>query len=147
MAKSFSAATGDWASATPRRIEAVHKRSLEKLAVELTRTKAEGGNVPHDKGNLYRSLAASTSGLPPLGEPPFTGSNATAVIATLRLDQDIWFGYQAKYARRQNSGMVGADSLGRVYNQQGNHFVERAVAMWPQIVDESAREVQSGAIS
>lgn len=145
--KSFAAAIGAWASATPRRIEAVHKRSLEKLAVEMTRTKAEGGNVPVDTGNLYRSLVASTSGLPPTSNQPSPGSNATAVIATLRVDQDIWFGYQAAYARRQNSGMVGADSLGRVYNQQGHHFVERAIAMWPQIVDESAREVQSGAIS
>lgn len=147
MAKSFSAAIGDWASATPRRIEAVHKRSLEKLAVEMTRTKAEGGNVPFDTGNLYRSLTASTSGLPPTSNQPSAGSNATAVIATISPSQPLYLGYTAAYARRINSGLVGADSRGRVYNQQGNHFVERAIAMWPQIVDESAREVQSGAIS
>lgn len=147
MAKSFSASISAWASATPKRIEAVHKRSLEKLAVEMTRTKAEGGNVPVDTGNLYRSLVASTSGMPSISNQRSAGSNATAVIATLSTSQPVWFGYTAEYARRLNFGMVGADSLGRVYNQNGNHFVERAIAMWPQIVDESAREVQSGAIS
>lgn len=143
--KSFAESVGKWASATPRRIEAVHKRSLEKLAVELTRTVSEGGNVRVDTGNLYRSLTASTSGLPPISNQPSAGSNATAVIAMLTPSQDIYFGYTAAYARRRNFGMVGADSLGRVYNESGDHFVERAIAMWPQIVDESSREVQSGA--
>lgn len=147
MAKSFSAAIGEWASATPRRIEAVHKRSLEKLAMEMTRTVAEGGSIPVDTGNLYRSLVASTSGMPSISNQPSAGSNATAVIATISPSQPLYLGYTAAYARRINSGLVGSDSLGRVYNQNGRHFVERAIAMWPQIVDESAREVQSGAIS
>ena len=132
--KSFSQAIGDWASATPKRIEAVHKLSLEKLAMELTRTRAEGGTLPVLTGNLYRSFVASPIGLPPVSYLPATGSNATAVIAALPSGQPIWFGYTAAYARRIN-------------NNNGNHFVERAIAMWPQIVDEAAREVQSGANS
>lgn len=147
MAKSFSAAIGDWASSTPRRIEAVHKRSLEKLALELTRTVAEGGNVPFDTGNLYRSLVASTAGLPPTSNERASGSNATAVIATLSTSQPIYFGYTAAYARRQEFGFVGNDALGRTYNQSGSHFVSRAIALWPQIVDESAKEVRANAIS
>lgn len=144
---SFAESIGKWASASEERIEAVHKTALEKLAMEMTRTKAEGGNVPFDTGNLYRSLTASTSGLPPTSDQPSAGSNATAVIATLSPSQPVYFGYTAAYARRMNYGLVGADSLGRVYNQQGNHFVERAVALWPQIVDESAQEVRSNAVS
>lgn len=140
---SFTESISSWASQTPKRIEAVHKRSLEKLAVEMTRTKAEGGNVPVDTGNLYRSLVASTSGLPPTSNQRSAGSNATAVIATLSPSQTIWFGYTAEYARRMELGFVGADSLGRVYNQQGNYFVQRAIAMWPQIVAESVQEVRS----
>lgn len=142
MAKSFAASVGAWASATESRIEAVHKRSLEKIAVEMTRTKAEGGNVPFDTGNLYRSLLASTTGLPGTSGGYFAGSNASAVIATLKPNQPIWLAYQANYAARQNYGFVGADSLGRVYNTPGNHFIERAIAMWPQIVREAAQEVQ-----
>lgn len=142
---SFASAIGKWASATEQRIDAVHKKSLEKLAVEMTRTRAEGGAVPFQTGNLYRSHTASLNGMPITSDGPFTGSNATAVIATMRIDQPIWMGYQAKYARRRNSGFVGADSLGRVYNENGAYFVERAINMWPQIVAAAVAEVRSGA--
>jgi len=140
---SFAETIGKWASRTPERVEAVHKRALEKLAVEMTRTKAEGGNVPVDTGNLYRSLVASTSGMPPTSDQPSAGSNVNSVIAVLSTNQPVRFGYTAKYARRMNFGFVGADSLGRAYNQQGNHFVERAVAMWPEIVSDAVQEVRN----
>lgn len=140
---SFSAAVGAWASATEKRLSAVHKKAVEKLAMEMTRTRAEGGNVPVDTGNLYRSLLASTTGMPKTAEGPFTGSNVPSVIATLRMNDTVWLGFQAKYARRVNYGFVGADALGRVYNQQGAHFVERAIAMWPQIVREAVEEVKN----
>lgn len=143
MARSFAETVENWASATERRLAAVHKRSLEKLAVEMTRTKAEGGNVPFQTGNLYRSLVASTTGMPKTSDTIPAGSAVPAVIATIRPDQDMYFGFTARYARRQNYGFVGADSLGRVYNLQGNHFIERAVAMWPQIVREAVEEVKN----
>ena len=143
MALSFSDAVKKFAN-SPKAIEAIHKTSLEKLDRELTRTKAEGGSVPVDTGNLYRSLVASTSGMPTTSVTRSSGSNVTAVIAQLRPNQSIWLGYTATYARRMNFGFVGADSLGRVYNQQGNYFVERAIAMWPQLVDEAIKEVTSG---
>lgn len=139
----FSEAVGAWASATERRLSAVHKKAIEKLAMEMTRTRAEGGNVPVVTGNLYRSLLASTTGMPKTAEGPFAGSNVPSVIASLKLNDTLWLGYQAKYARRVNFGFVGADALGRVYNQQGAHFVERAIAMWPQIVREAVEEVKN----
>lgn len=140
---SFAKSIGAWASATEKRIDAVHKGSLEKLSMEMTRTVSEGGNVPLDTGNLYRSLAADNNAMPKTADGPFTGSNATAVIAKTRIDQPVWFGYQAGYARRMNFGFVGADSLGRVYNQNGYHFVERAISMWPQIVSETVQELKN----
>lgn len=142
---SFAASISAWASATEQRIEAVHKKSLEKLAVEMTRTRAEGGAVPFDTGNLYRSLTASLNGMPVTSDALAAGSNASAVIASMSTSQPIWFGYQAAYAKRQEFGFVGADALGRVYNQPGNHFVSRAIAMWPQIVSEAVDEVKSNA--
>lgn len=140
---SFAESVGGWASATERRLSAVHKRAIEKLAMEMTRTRAEGGNVPVDTGNLYRSLLASTTAMPKTAEGPFAGSNVPSVIATLRMNDTLWIGFQARYARRINFGFVGADALGRVYNQQGAHFVERAIAMWPQIVREAVEEVKN----
>ena len=140
---SFAETIGKWASQTPERVGAVHKRALEKLAMEMTRTKAEGGNVPVDTGNLYRSLLASTTGMPKTAEAPFAGSNVPSVIATLRINDTLWLGFQAKYARRRNYGFVGADSRGRVYNESGDHFVERAVAVWPEIVSDAVQEIRN----
>ena len=140
---SFSEAVGAWASATERRLSAVHKKAIEKLAMEMTRTRAEGGNVPVKTGNLYRSLLASTEAMPKTAEAPFSGSNVPCVIATLRMNDTLWLGFQAKYARRQEFGFVGADSMGRVYNTPGNHFVSRAIAMWPQIVRDAVEEVKN----
>src|SRR5690625_1419837 len=140
---SFSEAVGAWASATERRLSAVHKKAIEKLAMEMTRTRAEGGNVPVDTGNLYRSLLASTEAMPKTADRPFAGDNVASVVATLKLNDPIWLGFQAKYAKRQEFGFVGADALGRTYNQPGNHFVSRAIAMWPQIVKEAVEEVKA----
>src|SRR5690606_35613305 len=112
----FSAAVGAWASATEKRLSAVHKKAVEKLAMEMTRTRAEGGNVPVDTGNLNRSLLASTTIMPKIAEGPFAGSNVPSVIATVRMSDTVWLGFQAKYARRVNFGFFGADALGRVYN-------------------------------
>src|SRR5690606_20050872 len=117
--------------------------AIEKLAVEMTRTKAEGGNVPVDTGNLYRSLLASTTAMPKTAEGPFPGSDIASVVAALRLNDTLRLVFQANSARRVNFGFVGADALGRVYNQPGNHFVERAIAMWPQIVREAVEEVKN----
>lgn len=142
MAKSFSAAVGKWAAQTPQRVTAVRRRSIELLADEMTRTKPQGGRVPVDTGNLARSLLASTKEMPKTSERRPTGTNVGAVVALLRDDQPLWLGYTAAYARRMNYGFVGSDSLGRVYNQSGNYFVEGAIAEWTNIVREAAREIK-----
>ena len=141
----FSDQLSAWAKATEKRTEAVYRRSVELLAEEMTRTKANGGRVPVDTGNLYRSLLASTAGMPKTAEGPFPGFDIGAVTASLKLNQPVWLGYQAAYAARRNFGFVGTDSLGRKHNEGGDHFVEGAIAQWPQLVDQAAKEVESGA--
>lgn len=140
----FSAQVDAWVNKTKERQTAVYRRSVELLAEEMTTTKPQGGRVPFLTGNLARSLLASTSEMPKMAEGPYSGSNVGLVTATLKLDQPIWLGYQAKYARRMNYGFVGADSLGRVYNQSGNYFVEGAIANWQQIVNKAISEVKGG---
>jgi hypothetical protein len=81
--------------------------------------------------------------MPSTSQSPSAGGNVGAVTATLPLTQPVWLGYQAAYARRQNYGFVGADALGRVYNQPGSYFVEGAIANWQQIVARAARELQN----
>ena len=133
----------EWAKKTEARTEAVYRRSIELLADEMMTTKPQGGRVPELTTNLSKSLLASTQAMPTTAEGPFSGSDVGAVVATLKLSQPIWLGYQAVYARRQNYGFVGADKLGRVFNQQGSYFVEYAIEMWPTIVQLAAEEIQT----
>lgn len=142
MSQSFSASAGKWASQTEERMTAVYRRSVELLAEDMALTKPKGGLVPVDTGNLSRSLLASKSEMPKTAQGPFSGSNVGAITATLKLTEAIWLGYQAAYARRMNYGFVGADSLGRSYNQSGNYFVEGAIAKWPQIVQQAVAEIK-----
>lgn len=139
----FSATVTEWARQSEARLKATRNRAIELLADDMTKTKGQGGRVPFDTGNLARSLLASTGGMPETSRSAAEGSDVGLVTAKLALSQAIWLGYQAEYARRMNYGFVGADSLGRVYNQAGNYFVEGAIAQWPQFVDQAARELQS----
>lgn len=142
MAKSFSQAVDEWASQTEERLDAVYARSVELLGEEMAKSRNEGGRVPFLTGNLTRSLLASKSGMPNVADGPYTGSNIGLIAATLKADETVYIGYQAKYAARQNYGYVGSDSLGRVYNQQGAYFVDHAVANWPSIVNKAIKEVR-----
>lgn len=45
------------------------------------------------------------------------------------------------YARRIEHGFVGADSLGRVYNQGGRAMVGVTILEWPEIVAKAAASV------
>ena len=94
-----------------------------------------------------RSLLASTSAMPSTGGPDakYSGQDVGLVTAGLQLDQTVWLGYQAIYARRLNYGFVGQDSLGRNYNQAGAHFVEGAIAEWPSIVASAISKIKAGA--
>lgn len=140
----FADQLSSWAKETEARTTAVYRRSIEMLAEEMTRTKPNGGRVPVDTGNLYKSLLASKDAMPRTAEGPFPGVDVGIVTATLRIDEPVFLAYQAKYARRLEYGYVGADSLGLVFNQQGNYFVAGAIAEWPQIVARACKEVQQG---
>lgn len=142
---SFSDICGAWANETEARLEATWRRSVELLGEELTTTVKNGGRVPHKFGNLYKSLLGSTAGMPAQGgkDEKYPGMDVGLFAASLNLGDTAWLGYQAGYARRQNYGFVGEDSLGRSYNQEGAHFVEYAIEMWPTIVELAADDIRS----
>ena len=142
---SFTESIDAWVAQTRERLDAVHGRSVELLGEELAKTKPEGGRVPFMTGNLARSLLASKQGMPNVADGPYAGSNIGLIAATLKADETVFIGYQAIYAARMNFGYVGADSLGRVYNQQGNYFIEGAVAEWPNIVKNAVTEIKGSA--
>ena len=143
----FHAIIDQWTKETEQRMTAVWRQSIDDLADTMNRTRANGGRLPHLTGNLMRSLLASTSAMPSTGGPnaKYTGQDVGLVTAGLRLDQTVWLGYQAIYARRLNYGFVGQDSLGRTYNQAGAHFVEGAIAEWPSIVARAVAKIKAGA--
>ena len=121
----------------------VFQRALVLLGRELIRTRDDGGTLPKVTGNLARSLLAQINqSVTVSSATDFAGQDVGILAVQAVLGDTVHFGYQAEYARRQNFGFVGEDSLGRTYNQAGNGFVERAVNMWPQIVDQAVREVR-----
>ena len=142
MSKTFSSTIGDWARQSKERTTAVYRRSVELLSEDMTNTIPNGGRVPFLDGNLARSLRASTVAMPRTVNGAPTARTVGAITATLRPEQPVWLGYQAVYARRQNYGFIGADSLGRVYNQTGHYFVEGAVAKWQGFVDQAVKEIK-----
>lgn len=134
-----------WAKEQQENLLAVFQRSLVLLGREMVRTKGDGGNLPKVSGNLARSLLAAIPGPITISDAEdFAGVDIGIIAATAVLGDTVAIGYQAKYAKRMNFGFVGPDSLGRVYNQSGNHFVERAINMWPQIVDQAIQDVKNG---
>ena len=143
----FADAVDAWTKETEQRMTAVWRQSIDDLADTMNRTRSNGGRLPHLTGNLMRSLLASTSAMPSTGGPnaKYTGQDVGLVTAGLQLDQTVWLGYQAIYARRMNYGFVGQDSLGRTYNQAGAHFVEGAIADWPNIVRMAVSKIKAGA--
>jgi hypothetical protein len=134
-----------WAKEQQENLVRVFQRAIVLLGREMIRTKGDGGALPKVTGNLARSLLAQAGNPVQISDAEtFAGTDVGIIAAQAGLGEVVYLGYQAIYARRMNYGFVGADSLGRVYNQAGNHFVERAINMWPQIVDQAVKDVRAG---
>ena len=134
-----------WAEKQQENLLKVFQRALVLLAREMIRTKGDGGTLPKVTGNLARSLLAQIGQRVTVSSAKdFAGADVGIIAATAVLGDEVFLGYQAAYARRMNSGFVGTDKAGRTYNQSGNHFVERAIIMWPQIVDQAVVDVRDG---
>lgn len=133
----------DWARKAKAQVRAVRQISVQELAKEMTKTVPEGGHVPVKSGNLARSLGMAINVPLTVKEGAvFASQDFAAALLAITGDETIYLGYQAGYARRQNYGFVGTDSLGRTYNQSGFGFVEAARAKWPQIVAAATVKVQ-----
>jgi hypothetical protein len=128
-----------WAGNASAMLTALLRNSVQELAKEASRTVNEGGRVPVKTGNLSRSVVVDNQP-PRIIEGLATGDYSLGIAAIVPGDT-IYIGWQAKYARRQNYGFVGADSLGRVYNQSGYGFAEATAAKWPSILAAQAAKL------
>ena len=128
-----------WTKKTEKRIDAVLKDATQSVVAVAQVTKAKGGRMPVDTGNLRNSLISSVA-----GGASGQGEESYIMAAAGMTGGDVaTFTWTAEYARRINSGFTGADSLGRNYSQVGAHFVEGAVDQWPAIVRASIAKAKA----
>jgi hypothetical protein len=139
MARYTFAQLDQWTKKTEKRIDAVLKDATQSVIAVAQQTKAKGGRMPVDTGNLRNSLQSSVAG-GAMGE----GASSYILVAAGMKGGDLaTFTWTAEYARRVNNGFTGADSLGRNYSQVGAHFVEGAVDQWPAIVRASIAKAKA----
>lgn len=128
-----------WAGASTAGLTALLRNSVQALAKEAATTIPNGGRVPVKTGNLARSVVVDNK--PPQVIEGLAKLDYSLGLAGIKPGDTIYIGWQAKYSRRLNYGFVGADSLGRVYNQSGYGFAEATAAKWPAIVAEQAAKL------
>lgn len=121
-------------------LTALLRNSVQALADEAAKTIPNGGRVPVKTGNLARSVVVDTKP-PQIIEGLATGDYSLGV-SSIKPGDTVYIGWQAIYSRRLNYGFVGADSLGRTYNQSGYGFAEAAAAKWPSILQEQAMKMR-----
>ena len=116
-----------WTKKTEKRIDAVLKDATQSVVAVAQQTKAKGGRMPVDTGNLRNSLQSSVAG-GAMGE----GKESYIMVAGNMKGGDLatftWGNDDVPYARPVNNGNRG---------RPGAHFVEGAVDQWPAIVRAS----------
>lgn len=137
--KSFTASVKAFTGKTKQQMRDVARESIQDVVDDAQLPKAKGGRMPVDTSFLRNSLASGLNG-------SFGAPSAESYVVTLsdfELGDVARFAWTAPYARRMELGFSGTDSLGRTYNQSGNHFVGAAAAKWPQFVAANAAKVKS----
>jgi len=119
-----------WTRKTQRRIDAVLKDATQSVVAVAQQTKAKGGRMPVDTGNLRNSLQSSVAG-GAMGE----GKESYIMVAAGMKGGDLaTFTWTAEYAAAVNNGNRG---------RPGAHFVEGAVDQWPAIVRASIAKAKA----
>lgn len=136
--KTFTASVNAFRDKTKAQMRDVFSEAVQDVIEAAQQPKASGGRMPVDTGNLRNSLASGLNGS--FGAPSADGYIVT--LSQLEIGDIAQFAWTAPYARRMELGFFGTDSLGRTYEQPGNHFVGVAAAQWPQFVAKWAARVK-----
>ena len=111
MVKYTFATLDQWTKKTEKRIDAVLKDATQSVIAVAQQTKAKGGRMPVDTGNLRNSLQSSVAG-GAMGE----GASSYIMVAGNMKGGDLaTFTWTAEYAAAVNNGNRG---------RPGAHFVE-----------------------
>jgi len=130
MVKYTFAQLDQWTKKTEKRIDAVLKDATQSVVAVAQQTKAKGGRMPVDTGNLRNSLRSSVAG-GAMGE----GASSYILVAGNMNGGDVaTFTWTAEYAAAVNNGNRG---------RPGAHFVEGAVDQWPAIVRASIAKAKA----
>ena len=130
MVKYTFATLDQWTKKTEKRIDAVLKDATQSVVAVAQQTKAKGGRMPVDTGNLRNSLQSSVAG-GAMGE----GKESYIMVAGNMKGGDVaTFTWTAEYAAAVNNGNRG---------RPGAHFVEGAVDQWPAIVRASIAKAKA----
>jgi hypothetical protein len=137
----FREVVGKWAHASvPDQLLGVARIAIQDTAeIVVDETPVDTGFLV---ANWQPSLNAPDLSLV-LGANGYDASAAALTVTDLKLGDVFYFTNNAVYARRINYGFVGADSLGRHYNQVGRHMIETAVGYWPTTVERAAGQLAS----
>ena len=130
MTKYTFAQLDQWTKKTEKRIDAVLKDATQSVIAVAQQTKAKGGRMPVDTGNLRNSLQSSVAG-GASGE----GKESYIMVAGNMKGGDLaTFTWTAEYAAAVNNGNRG---------RPGAHFVEGAVDQWPAVVRASITKAKA----
>ena len=130
MARYTFAQLDQWTKKTEKRIDAVLKDATQSVVAVAQQTKAKGGRMPVDTGNLRNSLQSSVAG----GAMNEGASSYILVAGNMNGGDVATFTWTAEYAAAVNNGNRG---------RPGAHFVEGAVDQWPAIVRASIRKAKA----
>jgi len=130
MARYTFATLDQWTKKTEKRIDAVLKDATQSVVAVAQQTKAKGGRMPVDTGNLRNSLQSSVAG----GAMNGGASSYIMVAGNMKGGDLATFTWTAEYAAAVNNGNRG---------RPGAHFVEGAVDQWPAIVRASIAKAKA----
>ena len=137
----FRLQVNQWADRVKGQIDAFARQFCFQVAYEIVQ------DTPVDTGFLRASWQPSLdeARLRANAAPDPSGGNVLAeigiVIAGMQPGQIFYLTNNAEYARRLEYGFVGADALGREYNQAGRFFVTATMARADQIAARVAADL------
>jgi hypothetical protein len=130
MARYTFATLDEWTKKTQGRIDAILRDAAQTTIRTAQTTKAKGGRMPVDTGNLRNSLLSSVA-----GGATAQGEDAYVMVIAGMTGGDVaTFTWTAEYAAAVNNGRNG---------RPGAHFVEGAVDQWPAIVRASIAKAKA----
>lgn len=118
-------------------MEILARQTVQRLGREVVEA------TPVDTGNLRAHWQPSLNAPSNVADPGDPGAKIALTVINLRLGQTFYMTNSAAYALRIEYGFVGADRLGRVYNQPGQFFVARTLAAWPAIATRVRLELEN----